>query len=336
MDCIGGFEPHSGVSAVETRPAAHGGCLQPHPSLLSNDGEMTKRIPIQWALNPRPSDVAGSEVVAFIFAPVCQSGRLGSICNRDLPWVRIPMLAPIFGCLTKDSISLNTIVREIGMKSTQRNGMSYSDAGKLGAEVSTLKAHKQKEIRVDAYNQSPKRCKHCGLPIPYDKRFNTYCSSSCSASHTNVTAKRKPRKVFVCENCGKEIHSMRKVRFCNLKCSSEFFSKKAYNELLDYIGTTGEFPCGNGKTTSGEVNRYMVKRYLEKKNGHKCSICGNEEWMGKPIPLIVDHIDGNPTNSKVDNFRLVCGNCNMQLDTFAGKNRGHGRAWRKRYYQKPD
>jgi hypothetical protein len=55
--------------------------------------------------------------------------------------------------------------------------------------------------------------------------------------------------------------------------------------------------------------------------------------MGKPIPLIVDHIDGNPLNHKVDNFRLVCGNCDMQLDTYKAKNYGKGRKYRRALYQ---
>jgi len=46
--------------------------------------------------------------------------------------------------------------------------------------------------------------------------------------------------------------------------------------------------------------------------------------MGSPIPLVLDHIDGNAMNYAVVNLRLVCGNCNMQLSTFAGKNRGKG------------
>ena len=54
---------------------------------------------------------------------------------------------------------------------------------------------------------------------------------------------------------------------------------------------------------------------------YKCAICGQEpEWNGKPMPLILDHINGVRDDHRLDNLRFVCGNCNLQLDTTAGKN----------------
>ena len=62
-------------------------------------------------------------------------------------------------------------------------------------------------------------------------------------------------------------------------------------------------------------------------------ICKNTEWMKQPIPLVLDHIDGNSDNWNVDNCRLVCRNCDGQLDTFAGKNRGKGGSRSKKWMQ---
>lgn len=71
--------------------------------------------------------------------------------------------------------------------------------------------------------------------------------------------------------------------------------------------------------------RKLVKRYLINLHGHKCMLCGLSEWRGYPIPLVCDHIDGDHSNTSLENFRVICNNCDSILPTFKGKNRGKGR-----------
>lgn len=91
---------------------------------------------------------------------------------------------------------------------------------------------------------------------------------------------------------------------------------------------------GEIKNRDEVVIRRHIKRYLIHKHGHKCQICENTEWMGKPIPLICDHIDGDSTNSDISNFRNICANCDAQTDTFKSKNRGKGRKYDRERYVK--
>lgn len=56
--------------------------------------------------------------------------------------------------------------------------------------------------------------------------------------------------------------------------------------------------------------------------------------MGKPIPLVLDHINGHSGDWRLDNLRLVCGNCNMMLPTYKNKNRGNGRVSAREYWRK--
>ena len=58
--------------------------------------------------------------------------------------------------------------------------------------------------------------------------------------------------------------------------------------------------------------------------GHKCEVCGLTEWMDKPIPLEVHHIDGQELNSEINNLLLTCPNCHALTDNYRGRNINKG------------
>jgi len=61
--------------------------------------------------------------------------------------------------------------------------------------------------------------------------------------------------------------------------------------------------------------------YKEGLKQRKCELCGQgEEWQGKKMSLILDHIDGNNKNNLLTNLQIVCPNCDATLDTFKGRN----------------
>jgi hypothetical protein len=47
-------------------------------------------------------------------------------------------------------------------------------------------------------------------------------------------------------------------------------------------------------------------------------MCQGEEWVGKKMSLILDHINGVNNDNRIEN-RIVCPNCNATLDTHCGK-----------------
>jgi hypothetical protein len=116
--------------------------------------------------------------------------------------------------------------------------------------------------------------------------------------------------------------SRRKKWGTNKKIAEVSIKLKKYHERKriekwQEWGEKGEFPKLK--------NLGHIREYLENKNGHKCEQCNLSEWQGKTIPLVVDHIDGNNDNFKMNNFRLICNNCDSISPTFKGKNRGKGR-----------
>lgn len=52
----------------------------------------------------------------------------------------------------------------------------------------------------------------------------------------------------------------------------------------------------------------------------ECSSCGiGEEWNEKPLVLQIDHVNGDPTDNRIENLQILCPNCHTQTDTFAGR-----------------
>jgi hypothetical protein len=52
-----------------------------------------------------------------------------------------------------------------------------------------------------------------------------------------------------------------------------------------------------------------------------CSICGQKPlWNGKPLVMVLDHINGESSDNRIENLRIVCRHCDSQLETFAGRN----------------
>ena len=73
------------------------------------------------------------------------------------------------------------------------------------------------------------------------------------------------------------------------------------------------------------ANRKETKKLrralLEYGRAHECEMCGiGPEWLESRLALHIDHIDGNPNDSRPHNVRFLCPNCHSQTPTWAGRN----------------
>lgn len=106
------------------------------------------------------------------------------------------------------------------------------------------------------------------------------------------------------------------------------------NKYEEYIK---RWNCGleTGNYKDGESLHRHLRRYMFDKNNSKCKKCGWCEVNTKTgkIPLTVNHIDGDCTNSKEDNLELLCPNCHSLTHNYGALNMGSGRAQRRKILQ---
>lgn len=104
-------------------------------------------------------------------------------------------------------------------------------------------------------------------------------------------------------------------KFCSNQCQGKYRERKWFEDNKEKF-EQGLLP-----------SRAAFKKFVKLRDGNQCSVCGQQPiHNGKDLVMILDHIDGDASNNKPLNFRLVCPNCDSQLPTYKGANRGSGRA----------
>lgn len=198
-------------------------------------------------------------------------------------------------------------------------------------------------------------CKKCGNSFTvsrerkklYGKNIPSYCSRACSNSHTHsdevknkirnsilrtyenipskthkkMTKNNKIKEDRFCRQCGKVILGVNAKSFCSQECSSTNSHEIVQNLIIAKL-------LSNENVKGHSIP--ALKNAITKLNGPKCSICGVEEWMGEPVPLVMDHINGRAKDHRYENLRLVCPICDRRLPTFGSKNKNSDRANRRK------
>lgn len=217
----------------------------------------------------------------------------------------------------------------------------------------------QNKLKYNPEHKKIYKCKECGKE--FTEKYSKYssgdfCCKSCACKYSQKHSnKNKKCHCIICGN-EMEIDCRKAIKYAKCEECIEKQSKKhkQYNNLeqkaLNYclnchkIIPKDQTYCSKDchiqyrhKLKMKEVENNngigchirQIKTYLIETRGHKCEICGNTMWMNQPIPLILDHINGRASDDRLENLRLVCGNCDMQLPTYKSKNKHSDRIKRK-------
>lgn len=86
-----------------------------------------------------------------------------------------------------------------------------------------------------------------------------------------------------------------------------------------------KFPLS--EVLAGMHPTYYLRRerlFREGIKERKCEGCNGTHWLNALIPLELDHINGDSSDHRLENLRILCPNCHAQTSTYRGKNRGAG------------
>lgn len=73
----------------------------------------------------------------------------------------------------------------------------------------------------------------------------------------------------------------------------------------------------NSPASNATIKKRLFSEGVKKRI---CEYCSHSEWMGEPIPLELEHVNGNNADNRLHNLKIICPNCHALTPTYRGRN----------------
>ena len=195
--------------------------------------------------------------------------------------------------LVKESFCLADLLDKLGVEGTPRVRRNMQ---------SRLKAW---GVDTSHWTTSPKR---------FYSDADLAAASAVSTSYAGVL-----RRLGVPLSGGQHAHLARRIRRAGIDTSH--FLGQAHNRGRNAPRRTADtilvvLPPGSARIKAHLLRRAGVESGVEE----RCVICGCDgSWLGNPLRLVVDHINGDWLDNRLGNLRFLCPNCHAQTFSWCRK-----------------
>lgn len=176
------------------------------------------------------------------------------------------------------------------------------------------------------YESIRKRLHSLGVDAPGHRvRRRTWCEVSPLELVSAVTFGDSYAGVARAAGLGSDPSAWRRAKqlIADMQLESTHFTGRRWNRGRAVGGRVGrpldEVLVSGRLAPSNALKKRLLKADLLPR---KCACCELATWQGRPIPLELDHINGDRRDNRLENLRLLCPNCHAQTDTYRGRNIG--------------
>ena len=93
------------------------------------------------------------------------------------------------------------------------------------------------------------------------------------------------------------------------KSEGGFAKKPRLSKSLEFYMTK------DSTIKSSTLRQRLIKSRLK---DNRCEKCNGTEWLGQPMPLECHHINGEHTDCRLENLKILCPNCHVIETIYTG------------------